>query len=143
MRKCSIQGCTNTPHSRGWCGKHYTRWRKWGDPEYLPPPGRRRRTPEESAEVFWAKVDKAGDCWLWQGFVDADGYGRAYNPETMKSMTAHRVAYMLDGNELTPGMHVDHTCRNTLCMRPSHLEEVTPAENLRRQIEAGTNILKK
>jgi len=32
-RKCSIEGCQNTGKlRRGWCNKHYWRWRKHGDP---------------------------------------------------------------------------------------------------------------
>lgn len=30
------------------------------------------------------------------------------------------------------GMQIDHLCLNRLCVRPSHLELVTPAENTRR-----------
>lgn len=29
---CSIEGCTNPTLSRGWCSKHYQRWRANGDP---------------------------------------------------------------------------------------------------------------
>ena len=30
---CSIEGCENGgPITRGWCGKHYKRWSKHGDP---------------------------------------------------------------------------------------------------------------
>lgn len=31
--KCSIEGCESTALSRGWCSKHYYRWRRNGDPE--------------------------------------------------------------------------------------------------------------
>lgn len=31
-QKCSIDGCPNTPESRGWCGKHYMRFLIHGDP---------------------------------------------------------------------------------------------------------------
>ena len=24
---------------------------------------------------FWSKVDKSGDCWIWIGYIDKDGYG--------------------------------------------------------------------
>lgn len=29
---CSIDGCTSTAHARGWCPKHYQRWKTTGDP---------------------------------------------------------------------------------------------------------------
>lgn len=29
---CSIDGCTNIARARGWCPKHYVRWRKHGNP---------------------------------------------------------------------------------------------------------------
>jgi len=34
---CSIDGCTSPALARGWCTKHYTRWRTHGDPEYTKP----------------------------------------------------------------------------------------------------------
>lgn len=29
---CSVAGCSNTSSSRGYCNKHYLKWRKFGDP---------------------------------------------------------------------------------------------------------------
>lgn len=37
MNKCSIPDCTGKARKRGWCGKHYERWRTHGDPlAYFP-----------------------------------------------------------------------------------------------------------
>lgn len=33
QKKCLIEGCTNPARRRGWCGAHYQRWLKHGDPE--------------------------------------------------------------------------------------------------------------
>jgi hypothetical protein len=32
QRTCSIGGCDTPPRARGWCPKHWQRWRKHGDP---------------------------------------------------------------------------------------------------------------
>lgn len=35
---CSIEGCGNRHFARGWCNKHYKRWRAHGDPLWEPSP---------------------------------------------------------------------------------------------------------
>ncbi len=32
---CKIEGCENKVKTRGWCVKHYTRWRRHGDPNIV------------------------------------------------------------------------------------------------------------
>lgn len=91
-------------------------------------------------------------CWLWKGNVDDDGYGRL----TMRVCGKHKkvrairlmVQVMRGANEfdmdddplgpifvvekpaLDPDEEtVDHTCLNTACVNPSHLELVTRSQN--------------
>lgn len=40
-------------------------------------------------------------------------------------------------------MHIDHLCRNPLCVRPDHLEQVTPRENLLRGVGPSAKAAKK
>lgn len=35
---CTIDGCESEHHARGWCNKHWRRWRKHGDPTHSPSP---------------------------------------------------------------------------------------------------------
>jgi len=34
---CAVAGCTEAAQVRGWCGAHYQRWRRFGDPAFHPP----------------------------------------------------------------------------------------------------------
>lgn len=70
-------------------------------------------------------------CWTWRGAKNSKNYGQFFTRDT-KTTGAHRVSYTLFKGDLTKGLTIDHLCRNTLCVNPEHLEEVTQAENNRR-----------
>lgn len=79
-------------------------------------------------ERFWAKVNKTDTCWLWTGGRGRDGYGLYLNKPV------HRLAYEFVVGLIPEGLQVDHLCRVVLCVRPTHLEPVTPQENNRRSL---------
>lgn len=81
-------------------------------------------------ERFDAKTDKSGECWLWTGATLANGYGQSSHMGRVEG--AHRVAVLLDGRDIPEGMQVDHLCRTRNCVRPDHLEVVTPRVNTLR-----------
>lgn len=83
----------------------------------------------------------SGDCWLWLGTKIKAGYG-LYKLE-LKYQLAHRVVFALLRGPIPDGFHLDHLCRNHSCVRPSHLDPVTCAENLYRGAGvAATNRVK-
>lgn len=86
-------------------------------------------------ERFWEKVDQSGSCWNWLGARSQGSYGHfRFNGKVEK---AHRVSFLLAGGTLVPGMHLDHLCRNPACVRPAHLEQVTPRVNILRGVGAA------
>lgn len=87
--------------------------------------GRRPRLTQH--QRLDAHTDKSGECWLWTGTKDRDGYGLMWTPEGTRG--AHRVAYTLSGREIPAGLQIDHICRVTSCVRPDHLQVVTPQQN--------------
>jgi hypothetical protein len=121
---CSVAECKTVAHMRGWCYKHYSRWR-------------RRRTFEllTTEERFWAKVNFDGPpwngtpCWEWTASL-TKGYGRFVI--NGRRQMAHRVAYEWLRGPIPDGLTIDHLCRNTICMNHVHLEPVTMKVNLAR-----------
>lgn len=74
----------------------------------------------------------ATGCWEWQGHIDRNGYGKAYDPNQPKGRRldwAHRVSYRNHRGDIPAGHHLDHLCENPTCINPNHLDAVTPAEH--------------
>jgi len=78
---------------------------------------------------FWSKVEKTDSCWVWQGATNNMGYGQFHYEG--KTHLAHRIAWLIENKQFTEGLILDHKCGNPLCMRVSHLHEVTQAMNIR------------
>jgi hypothetical protein len=81
-------------------------------------------------ERFNSKWVKVGDCHVWQGPKDRDGYG--YITFRRASRRAHRVALFIAGREIPIGHVVNHTCRNRACVNPQHLNTMTTRDNALR-----------
>lgn len=70
-------------------------------------------------------------CWSWLGARNDSGYGQLQTSVGQKSY-AHRWMYERTYGPIPEGLWIDHLCRNTSCMRPTHLQAVTPWENTKR-----------
>lgn len=75
-------------------------------------------------------LPSSGGHWLWTAHRNEDGYGRFWDGGRVRG--AHRVSYELHVGSIDDGMHIDHRCRIRHCVNPTHLEQVTEAENRRR-----------
>lgn len=85
--------------------------------------------------LFWSHVDKTESCWLWTA-GKTRGYGylglKHYTLEKPVRISAHRLSWQLFVGSIPDGMQIDHLCKNPSCVRPDHLEVVTPKENNHR-----------
>lgn len=123
---CSIDGCERRVYARGWCEKHYKRWRKHGSPM-----GGGRQYP--FPESLLRRLRLNGSCVEFTGTRSRKGYGMVWLDGRMRP--AHRVMYELMVGPIPDGLVVDHLCRNHRCVNPGHLEPVTVAENQRRGVQ--------
>lgn len=77
---------------------------------------------------FWDKVSKqANVCWIWNGAVDAHGYGSILEKGKIKK--SHRVSYIMFHGEIPKDVVIDHICKIKRCVNPLHLQVVTLGEN--------------
>lgn len=118
---CAVEGCTNAAHARGWCGKHYARWRRYGDPKKMARPtyGQGRRMSAQGYVLVWAP-----------GHPEAMAYGYA--------LEHRKVAHDTFG-PIPPGHQVHHLNHDRTDNRPENLE-VKPADEHAREhaAERGT-----
>lgn len=73
-------------------------------------------------------------CLIWTGMA-AGGrspYAGLRNRDDGSTKVAHRFIYEQLVKPVAEGLQLDHLCRNTMCVNPLHLEEVTGRENLMR-----------
>lgn len=127
---CSLDTCTNPVSTRGWCRKHYARWRRHGDPAVRYVRGYRGPAKDR----FWSQVDKSGDCWAWRGATDQHGYGHFFDGKHWK---AHRWSYAEHNGVSTLDGDVCHHCDNPVCVRPSHLYMALHAVNMADMVTKG------
>lgn len=90
-------------------------------------------------------------CWIWLGAASRGNKKRAgYGVMTVGRRSwqgkdridrAHRVSYRVHKGEIPEGLHVLHSCDNTLCVNPDHLTLGTHTENVRDMIAKGRRVI--
>lgn len=169
MKTCSISRCESISIARGWCSKHYQRWKTHGDPEYekpdklctIPNCGEKHRSrgycskhltrwyvhgdPLKSRPYYKESAESFAARTEWQGdclIWSGEKDGNDYGVLTYKSkkVPAHRYAWEREHGEIPDGMLVDHKDHcNTLCVNVKHLRLATHQENIQNRSGATKN----
>ena len=123
--------------ARGWCGAHYKRWYKYGDPLGTPP-------KQSDEEAYLSRFEQRGpdECWPWTAGKFKKGYGKFSRGN--KKFQAHVFGWKMRFGSIPEGLVIDHVCHNDsgcaggdsclhrACQNPAHWELVTPAVNTKR-----------
>jgi hypothetical protein len=84
---------------------------------------------------FWERVERVGDCLIWRGGINRDGYGMFHIDG--KTIRAHRYAYEQANGPISTGMLLRHKCDTPACVNHLHLEIGTHRDNRRDTISRG------
>lgn len=84
-----------------------------------------------TVESIIARCQVIGDCWLWIGGIGT-GSRNAYGVVAFrgKLRLVHQLLYEELVGPIPDGHELHHTCENSLCANPAHLEPITHIEHL-------------
>jgi len=124
-RTCTFDGCDKPHEAHGYCHGHYQQLRR-GSP--LTTIHRRTNLGMTLGDRLDMYTDKTGDCWVWTGPLNDQGYGIINTVH--KRIRAHRASYELAYGPIPEGMLIDHRCYTPACVKPPHLRVCTQKQNM-------------
>lgn len=135
---CSFEDCGRNHYAFGVCDGHYKQLKR--DEPLRPLRARRKGKACEYvlAELLsWTRQE--GECLVWVRADNSQGYGIAFHGG--KNWMAHRLSFHLATGTEIGRQVIHHTCANSMCINPEHLQLAHQADNnlemlSRRSLEA-------
>lgn len=133
-KACSVEGCCERHFGKGWCHKHYNRWRAHGDPLALVV-----AEPGAPLEFIKQLPAEGQGCVTWPFAKSSNGRARVSVCGRMEQ-APRVVCALFHGPAPSPDHQAAHSCGNghKACVSPWHLRWATRRENEADKADHGT-----
>lgn len=133
MTCCTVIDCDRTVYLRGWCTRHYLRWRRHGDPTA-------GRTLDGAPLKYLLDHMWDDDCPKWPFFRNKYGRPTITYKGNRGKLVARVVCEMVHGAPPTPLHEAAHSCGkgHEGCFGAKCLSWKTRSENVADAIRHGT-----
>lgn len=85
------------------------------------------------------RIKIVGTCWIWQGYINKYGYGRASfrGHDGPDVWLVHRITYTVLKGAIPEGLGLDHLieesiCTSKACCNPDHVQPLSRGANVRK-----------
>lgn len=134
---CSIPNCGKNAIARGWCTRHYGRFKVHGDPLKTL----KAENGEPLAFLQNVALKHTGhECLKWPYAVSSAGYGKMIYDGTLSYVHAI-VCEIIHGTAPSPSHQARHLCGkgHEACCSPHHVAWGTVRENMADKLMHGTD----
>lgn len=133
---CAANGCCKPVRRRIWCGAHYEKFLKYGDPLGGV---RSNAAPGEPLAFIDEHIGTSSrDCIIWPFGCFANGYGSVFFEG--KNVGAHVVSCeKAHGKRPHEDYEAAHSCGTRPCINEHHLRWATKPENAADRLVHGTD----
>lgn len=127
-RKCAAEGCDLKYHAKGYCSKHHSRLRRYGDLTTT-------KRSANGAYMAWltehVRFDDAVSCLTWPFAKVSNGYCAGVILEGRRQQAHRAMCILAHGPPPFTDAQAAHSCGkgNKACVNPHHLRWATRLEN--------------
>jgi HNH endonuclease len=130
---CTVSGCDGKHYGRGYCWKHYLRWRRHGDPLVIS----RAENGEPMRFVLEVAVPyRDDDCLLWP--FSRRPHSMINIGNRQRENVSRLICRKVHGRPPSTKHGALHSCGNGRCVNPQHIYWGTQKQNMADAKRHGT-----
>lgn len=133
---CIVENCEEKHAAKGYCSKHYVRFRRNGNPLVV----KNIHGDDQERFLSYCEMDESIGCLVWTGTKNPNGYGQiCINGKTVYT---HRYSYEFYHGPIPLTLQVHHSCNrgHLSCVDPRHLVVGTHRQNMEHMVHSDRSL---